>query len=120
VPVDVRTAVEWICRQGGRIDVARVAGSLGVTRQHLARRFATHVGVTPKTFCRVVRLWRLLRRTAGGRVNWAGLAAELGYSDQPHLVAEFRRLTGVTPGRWLAERGAGSKSASRGRGRAVS
>ena len=106
-------AVERIIARGGRIDVSRLAASLGVTRQHLARRFAAHVGVPPKTLCRVVRLWKVLRSTNGGRINWAGLAADLGYSDQSHLVAEFRSLTGLTPSRWVAARRAGSKSPSR-------
>jgi AraC-like DNA-binding protein len=113
VPQDLLTAVDRIVARGGRIDISRLAASLGVTRQHLARRFAAHVGVTPKTFCRVVRLWKVLRSTDGGRVNWAGLAADLGYSDQSHLVTEFRSLTGLTPSRWAASRGAGSKSSSR-------
>ena len=110
VPPDLLAAVERITARGGRIDVARLAASLGVTRQHLARRFAAHVGVPPKTFCRVVRLWSVLRSTSVGRVTWAALAADLGYSDQSHLVAEFRSLTGVTPSRWVAARRAGSKS----------
>jgi AraC-like DNA-binding protein len=113
VPPDLLAAVERIMARGGRLDVSRLAVSLGVTRQHLARRFAAHVGVPPKTFCRVVRLWKVLRSAAGGRVNWAGLAADLGYSDQSHLVTEFRSLTGVTPSRWIASRPSGSKSPSR-------
>jgi AraC-like DNA-binding protein len=113
VPPDLLAAVDRIIARGGRIHVSLLAASLGVTRQHLARRFAAHVGVTPKTFCRVVRLWKVLRSTSGGRVNWAGLAADLGYSDQSHLVAEFRTLTGLTPSRWVAARQAGSKSPSR-------
>ncbi len=113
VPRDLVVAVERIMSRGGRIDVSRLAASLGVTRQHLARRFAAHVGVTPKTFCRVVRLWTVLRSTNGGRVNWAALAADLGYSDQSHLVAEFRSLTGLTPSRWAASHRSGSKSPRR-------
>lgn len=120
VPPDLLAAVERIIARGGRIDVSRLARSLGVTRQHLARRFAAHVGVTPKTFCRVVRLWKVLRSTDGGRVNWASLAADLGYSDQSHLVTEFRALTGLTPSRWVASRRAGSKSPSASLARAVS
>jgi AraC-like DNA-binding protein len=110
VPPDLLAAVERIMARGGWIDVSRLATSLGVTRQHLARRFAAHVGVSPKIFCRVVRLWKVLRSTDGGRVNWAGLAADLGYSDQSHLVTEFRSLTGLTPSRWIASRSPGSKS----------
>ena len=113
VPRDVTTAVERIMARSGRIDVSRLAQSLGVTRQHLGRRFAVHVGVTPKTFCRVVRLWTVLRSTNAGRVSWAALAADLGYSDQSHLVAEFRSLTGLTPSRWAASHRPGSKSPRR-------
>jgi AraC-like DNA-binding protein len=110
VPQDLLVAVDRIVARGGRVDVSRLAASLGVTRQHLARRFAAHVGVSPKTFCRVIRLWRVLRSTNGGWVNWAALAADLGYSDQSHLVAEFRSLTGLTPARWAALHRSGSKS----------
>jgi AraC-like DNA-binding protein len=113
VPADLQAAVARIMARGGRVDVSRLASSLGVTRQHLARRFAAHVGVSPKNFCRVVRLWEVLRSAGGGRVNWASLAADLGYSDQSHLIAEFRSLTGLTPSRWVASRRSGSKSPSR-------
>jgi hypothetical protein len=45
------------------------------------------------------------------------LAASLGperFRREIHLAArEFRNLTGLTPGRWLAARHAGSKSPSR-------
>jgi AraC-like DNA-binding protein len=102
VPRDMMAAVERIMGRGGRIDIARLASSLGVTRQHLARRFAAHVGVTPKTLSRVMRMREAIRLAAATRVNWAAVAADLGYSDQSHLVAEFRSLTGLTPSRWTA------------------
>lgn len=112
VPSDLRAAVGEILISGGRVDVARLAASLGVSRQHLARRFAAHVGVSPKTLCRVVRLWEVLRAVGPARSNWAALAAELGYYDQSHLVSEFRTLTGLTPARWATSRRAGSKTPS--------
>jgi AraC-like DNA-binding protein len=115
VPPDLLAAVGQILAHGGRIDISRLAATLGVTRQHLARRFAAHVGLTPKMLCRVVRLWQVLRLPRTGPVNWAALAYELGYSDQSHLVSEFRSLTGLTPSRWIAGRPItpGSKSPSR-------
>src|SRR5262249_410989 len=106
VPADVRAAVGRLVRQGGRPGVGEVGESVGVTRQHLARRFADYVGVTPKTLSRVMRMRTALRaaRSAPVRINWAAVAADLGYSDQSHLVAEFRSLTGLTPSRWAATR----------------
>jgi len=100
VPPDVRAAVAGIVAGGGRSDMARIAGQAGVSRQHLARRFAIWVGITPKTLSRVVRLREVLRAARVATPNWAALAAELGYYDQSHLIAEFRSLAGVTPAQW--------------------
>jgi AraC-like DNA-binding protein len=104
---DVDEAVRRIVEAGGSLGITRLAPALGVTRQHLARRFAQLVGVSPKTFARVVRLGRVVERARsvppGEPVNWGALAAELGYYDQAHLVDEFRELAGVTPGAWRKE-----------------
>ena len=116
VPDDVQEAVDRIVQSGGRAEVEPLASALGVSRQHLARRFATYVGVPPKTLARVTRLREVVRRAAAGPVNWAALAADLGYSDQSHLVTEFRALTGLTPSRWARFRHADSKFPRRRRG----
>jgi len=42
----------------------------------------------------------VLRAARVATPNWAALAAELGYYDQSHLIAEFRSLAGVTPAQW--------------------
>ena len=101
---DVDEAVRRIVESGGSLGITRLAPSLGVTRQHLARRFAQLVGVSPKTFARVVRLSRVVERVrlvpVGDPVNWSALALELGYYDQSHLVDEFREMTGLTPAVW--------------------
>ena len=81
---------------GASVDEA--ARIVGVSRQHLRRRFLEEVGVGPKTFARVARFQRLLQRVReGNAVSWAGAAADLGYFDQSHLIADFRALAGATP-----------------------
>ena len=101
---DVDEAIRRIVEAGGSLGITRLAPALGVTRQHLARRFSQLVGVSPKTFARVVRLGRVIERAravpAGEAINWSALALDLGYYDQAHLVDEFRELTGVTPTAW--------------------
>ncbi|MND04861.1 Helix-turn-helix domain protein [compost metagenome] len=54
---------------------------------------------------RIARFHAVVAATAGaGSVDWADLAARFGYADQPHLVREFRRLSGVSPTQFLARR----------------
>ena len=104
-PLDrtVDAAVRAILRAGGNLSIASLAPALGVTRQHLARTFALHVGVPPKTFARVARVRRALAKArVAATVDWAALALDVGYYDQAHLAAEVRELTGRTPSQWLA------------------
>ena len=104
-PVDrtVDEAVRAILRSAGNLSIAALADALGVTRQHLARRFAMHVGVSPKMFARVVRVRRAIAQArVAARVDWAALALDAGYYDQSHLAGEVRELTGRSPGDWLA------------------
>jgi len=93
----VDAAVGALVRSGGRATIERVAAEAGVSRQHLARAFAYHVGVSPKTFARVMRFRRALALARRGNQVWADLAVELGYFDQSHLIAEFREFAGETP-----------------------
>lgn len=86
--------------------VATVADRLGVTGRGLARRFAARVGCPPKRYARVRRFQRAARWAAESlaaqrvRPDWAGIAANCGYVDQPHLVHDFREFAGVTPSRY--------------------
>lgn len=108
---DVDEAVRRIVAAGGSLGITRLAPALGVTRQHLARRFADLVGVSPKTFARVVRVRRVIaaaRATPDGDgPNWSALALDAGYYDQAHLVDEFRELTGLAPTAWWRTQQAG-------------
>ena len=37
-------------------------------------------------------------------MDLAGLAADAGYADQPHMTAEFREMAGLTPAAYRAGR----------------
>jgi AraC-like DNA-binding protein len=103
-PLDptIDAAVRAILRAGGNLSIAALAPALGVTRQHLARAFSTHVGIPPKTFARVARVRRVLAKArVAARVDWAVLALDAGFYDQAHLAGDVRELTGRTPTEWL-------------------
>lgn len=90
--------------------VSDVAGELGVSERHLRRLFRDRIGMSPKAFARLARFHRALR-AARGADNWAAIAAEAGYYDQAHLIAEFRAIAGVTPSALVAELGAHTPTA---------
>ncbi|MFG1648884.1 DUF6597 domain-containing transcriptional factor [Micromonospora sp. NPDC049275] len=65
--------------------------------RRLQRLFTEYVGVGPKWVIRRYRLQEAVERAAGAPLDWAGLAANLGYSDQAHLVRDFTAVAGVSP-----------------------
>lgn len=102
VDARVSAAVAAIAASRGRLAIAALAARVGVTRQHLARLFDAHVGHGPKLFARVARLRALIEAVErAGSLDWAGAALDAGYFDQAHMIAEFRALAGVTPGRYF-------------------
>lgn len=73
---------------------------MGISIRTLRRRFDRFVGVSPKQFCRVLRLSHaadLARDRARSHMNWTDLALVAGYYDQSHLIREFVELAGTTP-----------------------
>jgi len=81
----------------GNVRIDEMAREIGISRQHLARQFLHHVGVSPKTFARVMRFRRLTGSLLDSDVDWADVALEHGFYDQSHLIADFRELAGTTP-----------------------
>jgi AraC-like DNA-binding protein len=87
-----------------RIDA--VSRTVGLSPKRFIERFTREVGVTPKRFCRLRRFQRVTTRIHEGQtVDWAQLAIECGYADQAHFNHEFREFSGLTPRRYLAQRG---------------
>jgi AraC-like DNA-binding protein len=102
-PREVIEAVRRIAAAHGNLSIAALGPALGVTRQQLARRFASCVGVSPKSLARILRARRALAYAKGRvDVDWTEIAYEAGYYDQSHLVGEIRALTGLTPGQWTS------------------
>jgi AraC-like DNA-binding protein len=76
--------------------VADFARDAGISLRTMQRLFADYVGVSPKWVILRYRIHEALER-AESEVEWARLAADLGYSDQAHLVRDFTQTVGVSP-----------------------
>ncbi|MFI8896107.1 DUF6597 domain-containing transcriptional factor [Streptomyces paradoxus] len=84
--------------------VGDLAHTRGLSVRALQRLFATCVGVSPKWVILRYRIHEALAQ-AGTRddIDWAALAADLGYADQAHLVRDFTTTVGVPPTVYAAE-----------------
>ncbi|MCL8015815.1 helix-turn-helix domain-containing protein [Streptomyces sp. AS02] len=79
--------------------VGDFAQTRGLSVRALQRLFSTYVGVGPKWVVLRYRIHEALNQAATHTdIDWATLAADLGYADQAHLIRDFTRTVGVPPG----------------------
>ncbi len=78
-------------------DLAHEAGS---SRTVLAERFQAVLGQAPIEYLTSWRMQLAAERIRTGRDGLAAVAAEVGYDSEAAFNRAFKRVTGVTPGRW--------------------
>lgn len=100
----VEAAVTTILQSGGRVSIDSLAARAGTSLRQLERQFQDDVGLTPKTFSRIVRLQSALRRVRQGR-PLTDVALACGFYDQAHMTREFRELASMSPGVWQTHAG---------------
>jgi AraC-like DNA-binding protein len=81
-------------------EVSDVVKESGYCHRRFIALFKQAVGLTPKVYSRVVRFQRLIELASDASSSWVDLAMEGGYSDQPHLIREFREIAGLSPRRY--------------------
>jgi AraC-like DNA-binding protein len=78
-------------------ELAREAGS---SRTVLAERFHAVLGQAPIEYITCWRMQLAAERIRAGGGSLAAIAADVGYDSEAAFNRAFRRVTGVTPGRW--------------------
>jgi AraC-like DNA-binding protein len=89
----------------GNLRITSIHADLGVSRKQLWLRFARDLGMSPKAYAQLQRfVWTLARLRESTSVEWPRLAVAAGYSDQAHLVRDFRRVAFASPTEFLRAR----------------
>jgi AraC-like DNA-binding protein len=73
-----------------------LAAELGLSERHLSRRFKAVFGTGPKRFARSARVEHVLA-ACGSESSWANIACSCGFTDQAHMINDFKAILGATP-----------------------
>jgi AraC-like DNA-binding protein len=99
-------AIAWMVREieqrNGSVSIGALREDIGFSKTRLVDTFRRQVGLSPKTFARVIRFRHVLRLIHAGAGSLSNVALDAGLYDQPHLNAEFKELSGFTPSEFLA------------------
>ena len=97
----------------GKLPVSEVAAAAHATVRTLERNFKQSSGYTVKDVSGLMRFEQVRNRLwTEPDVNLASLAAEIGYTDQPHLSREFKRYSGTTPAAFARNARKGKQAAA--------
>jgi AraC-like DNA-binding protein len=82
-------------------DIASASRRLGLSERHFRRLFAQEFGANPKTYARILRFDRTLRRLHPRPWETADPPETDDYADQAHLIREFCAFAEITPGAYV-------------------
>jgi AraC-like DNA-binding protein len=77
--------------------IARVAGRLGVTHEHLSRQFKRDFEISPGAYLHQLRLADAPLRLARGE-EIINVSQDVGYNDLSRFYKQFRKTTKTSPG----------------------
>lgn len=80
-----------------RMKISDIARRNVISERRMQRLFEENVGVTPKTFSDIIRYQLVWQEVAKGSANILDMVEKYGYTDQAHLLNDFRKRHGMTP-----------------------
>ena len=81
-------------------NVADLAREAATSRTVLAERFNALLGRPPIEYVTCWRIQLAADRLRNGREAIAAIAADVGYESEAAFARAFKRVTGISPGRW--------------------
>lgn len=94
----VLNAVHHMLRTSGRARIGEVSAALALSNRQLERRFDATMGLSPKAFSSLVRYQLLWQDMAlNPRFHALDAVDKFGYTDQAHLLHDFRSRHLMSP-----------------------
>ncbi len=100
----VHRAINYLVTRAEHVSLEETCRVAGLSARQFRRRCLEETGVTPKHLARISRFRRAWSNIGSQRkIDWATVAVESGYYDQAHLIHEFQKFSGNTPGAYAAQ-----------------
>lgn len=79
------------------LTLAELAEAVGMSPYYFARQFKQSTGLAPHQYLSERRIERAKELLTDTNASIADIGLRLGFSNQSHFTAQFRKLTGTTP-----------------------
>lgn len=99
---DVMNVIYRMIKSSGRERIEAIAKENALSVRQMERLFDKHMGISPKSFSSLIRyqmVWQDICRS--GRFQPMDAVEKYGYSDQAHLLHDFKKRHLMTPGEAL-------------------
>lgn len=91
-------SIGYLIQHNGSVSIEELADLSGFSLRQFERHSLKNLGISPKLFARLTRFSKAyIRKEMFPQQKWASLCYEFGYSDQMHLIHEFKKFSGYTP-----------------------
>ncbi len=94
----VAFAVGEMIERPDALNIARMNEKIGYSQKHFTEMFRRQVGVTPKSYLKIMRFQKAVRMIdPAADIDWGMVANECGFYDQAHFIHDFKHFSGFTP-----------------------
>lgn len=94
---NVMNGIYSIISSKGTIKTAELTRETAVSVRQLERSFSETIGISPKLFSSLIRYQLVWQELRNGTYSPLDITEKFGYSDQSHLLRDFRRFHSMLP-----------------------
>ncbi len=103
-PLIIKYVIEQIYKAKGNIRMRDLAEDTGFSTRYLRQLFDTHIGMSPKLFCRITRFQSSLHMLHTNKHSEKpNIIMDHGYFDQAHLINDFKSFGYVSPNQYMKQ-----------------
>jgi AraC-like DNA-binding protein len=99
--IQLQTSTKLIIQSKGKISISALANEVNMPYKTLERAYNRFVGLSPKSFSRIIRFKKALRAINKAPDQSQPLYLDYGYYDQNHFIKEFKHFMGGTPSEYF-------------------